>query len=195
LTSEAAFTLMDGTQIQVPTMQTDGEIPVRVWAGDGYQAVALPYKGDLAEMVIILPDPGGFETFESTLDAEKFSAILESLRSSELTLYMPKFEFSADLDLKPILSALGIPLAFDMTKADFSNMTKAERLYVQQAWHKAYVLVNEEGTEAAAFTFFGMAPASLPQELHIDRPFIFVIRDVPTGTILFVGRVLNPPEK
>jgi serpin B len=112
-----------------------------------------------------------------------------------LILYMPKFEFTVDFDLKSVLSALGMPLAFDDTKADFSGITKAERLYVYQAKHKVYVLVNEEGTEAAAFTFSFMAPASaMPQELRIDRPFIFIIRDVPTGTILFVGRVLNPLE-
>jgi serpin B len=196
LTRAAPFTLLDGSQVQVPTMQTDGEIPVRVGSNDGYQAVALPYKGELAEMVIILPNQGGFESVESTLDAAKFAVILQELEPSQLTLYMPKFEFSASFDLKSVLSAMGMPLAFDDTKADFSNITKSERLYAQQALHKAYVLVNEAGTEAAAVTFFFMAPASLPpQELRIDRPFIFIIRDVPTGTILFVGRVLNPSDK
>jgi serpin B len=195
LTSDAPFTLLDGSQVQVPTMQTDGEIPVRVGSGDGYQAVALPYKGELAEMVIILPDQGGFGSVESTLDAAKFAAILQELEPGHLTLYMPRFEFSVDFDLIPVLSALGMPLAFDDTNADFSSITKSERLYVYQALHKAYVLVNEAGTEAAAATIFGARPASLPQEpqeLRIDRPFIFIIRDVPTGTILFVGRVLNP---
>jgi serpin B len=108
---------------------------------------------------------------------------------------LPKFEFTVDFDLKLVLSALGMPLAFDRTHADFSSITKAERLYAQQALHAAYILVNEEGTEAAAMSISFMAPASLPEQpLHIDRPFIFVIRDVPTGTILFVGRVLNPLE-
>ncbi len=197
LTRDAPFTLLDGTQIRVPTMQTDGGIPVRLGAGEGYQAVALPYKGELAEMVIILPDQGRFESVESTLDAAKFAAILDELESSDLTLHMPKFEFTVDFDLKPVLSEMGMPLAFDDTKADFSSITKSERLYVQQALHKAYVLVNEEGTEAAAATIFSIAPTSLqmPQELRIDRPFIFIIRDVPTGTILFVGRVLNPLDK
>jgi serpin B len=192
LTRDAPFTLLDGSQVQVPTMQTDDEIPVRVGSGDGYQVVALPYKGNLAEMVIILPDQGTFELVESTLDAAKFSAILDELGPGQLTLYMPRFEFSVAFDLIPVLSALGMPLAFDESKADFSGITKPERLYVYQALHKAYVLVNEAGTEAAAATIFGARPVSLPQELRIDRPFIFVIRDVPTGTILFVGRVLNP---
>ena len=195
LTSDAPFTLLDGMQVQVPTMQTDGEIPVRAGSGDGYQAVALPYKGELAEMVIILPDQGRFESVESTLDNAKFATILDELRPSNLTLYMPRFEFTVDFDLKTVLSAMGMPLAFDETKADFSGITKAERLYTQQALHTAYILVNEAGTEAAAVTLVLEAPVSLPQELRIDRPFIFIIRDVPTGTILFVGRVLNPLDK
>ena len=195
LTRDAPFTRLDGSQVQAPTMQTDDEIPLRVGSGDGYQVVALPYKGNLAEMVIILPDHGQFEAVENALDAAKYAAILDGMRSGSLTLYMPKFEFSVDFDLIPVLSALGMPSAFDENKADFSGITKPERLYVYQALHKAYVLVNEAGTEAAAATIFGIAPASLPQELRIDRPFIFVIRDVPTGTILFVGRVLNPLDK
>jgi len=192
LTRAAPFTLLDGSQELVPTMQTDGEVPVRVGSGEGYQALALPYKGELAEMVIILPDQGGFESVESTLDATKFAAILLELKPGYLTLYMPRFEFTLDFDLKLVLSAMGMPLAFDDAKADFSSITKSERLYVQRAFHKAYVLVNEEGTQAAAASIFLGAPVSLPQELHLDRPFIFIIRDVPTGTILFVGRVLNP---
>jgi serpin B len=196
LTRDAPFTLLDGSQVQVPTMQTDGGIPVQVGSGNGYQAVALPYKGKLAEMVILLPDQGKFESFESTLDAAKFAAILDELEQGDLTLFMPKFEFTVEFDLKLILSAMGMPLAFDYTQADFSGITKSERLFAQQALHKAYILVNEEGTEAAAATFFLMAPASMPpKELHIDRPFIFIIRDVPTGTILFVGRVLSPLDK
>jgi serpin B len=195
LTHDASFTLLDGTQVMVPTMETDGVVPVRIGSGDGYLAVALPYKGDLAEMVILLPDQGGFESFEHTLDAARFAAILEDLHSRDLLLYLPKFEFTVDFDLKLVLSAMGMPLAFDMTQAEFSSITNAERLYAQQALHTAYILVNEEGTEAAAFSISFMAPASLPEQpLHIDRPFIFVIRDVPTGTLLFVGRVLNPLE-
>jgi serpin B len=195
LTRDAPFTRLDGSQLQVPTMQTEDEIPLWVGSGDGYQAVALPYKGDLAEMVIILPDQGHFEEVENALDAAKYAAILDGMLSDSLTLYMPKFEFNVDFDLIPVLSSLGMPLAFDENNADFSGITKPERLYVYQALHKAYILVNEAGTEAAAATIFGAVPVSLPRELHIDRPFIFIIRDVPTGTILFVGRVLNPLDK
>jgi serpin B len=189
-TGPAAFTRLDGSQIQVPTMHL--YTGMRYSTGDGYQAVALPYKGNLAEMLIILPDRGGFEAFENSLDAARFAAVLSGMRSDVVQLSLPRFEFTDDLDLKPILSALGMPLAFDPDRADFSNITKAERLLVDKALHKAYVLVNESGTEAAAATVMNAVPASLPQEMSVDRPFIFVIRDVSTGTILFVGRVLNP---
>lgn len=196
LTHDAPFTLLDGSQVHVPTMQTEGDIPVRIGSGVGYQVVALPYKGDLAEMVIILPDLGEFNSLESTMDSELFEAILQELRPINLTLFMPRFEFTVDFDLKIVLSAMGMPLAFDYTKADFSNITKVERLFVQQAFHKAYILVNEEGTEAAAASIMIPAPVSpLPQYLRIDRPFIFIIRDVPTGTVLFAGRVVNPLDK
>jgi len=181
--------------VQVPTMKTDEEIPLRMGSGEGYQAVALPYKGNLAEMVIILPDQGQFDAVESALDSAKYANILGGLHPGSLILYMPKFEFTVDFDLIPVLSAIGMPLAFDENEADFSSITKAERLYIYQALHKAYILVNEAGTEAAAATIFGARPASLPRELRIDHPFIFIIRDVPTGAILFVGRVLNPLDQ
>jgi serpin B len=195
LTHDAPFNLLNGMQVQVPTMRTEDEIPVETASGEDYQVVALPYKGDLAEMVIILPDQGSFETVESSLDAAAFAAMLQDLQPGNLVIYMPKFEFTAGFDLKPVLSAMGMPLAFDMSNADFSKIATIERLYVQQALHKAYILVDEAGTKAAAATIFGVAPASLPPRLLINRPFIFVIRDVPTGTILFVGRVLNPLEQ
>ena len=195
LTHDSPFTLLDGSELQVPTMQTEGDIPVQVGSGDGYQAIALPYKGDLAEMVIILPDPGTFDSLENTLDDVLYGAILQEWRPCKLTLYMPKFEFSVDINLRVVLSAMGMPLAFDYTKADFGNITISERLFVKQAFHKAYILVNEEGTEAAAASFMIPAPSALPQVLRIDRPFIFIISDVPTGTVLFAGRVVNPLEK
>ena len=195
LTSDAPFTLLDGTQVQVPMMESDGVIPVRIATGEGYQAVALAYKGELAEMVILLPDQGNFEAFEGSLDASRFSSILAELSPASVPLHMPKFEFSSDFNLVPILSEMGMPLAFDPQNADFSRISKEEQLYVENALHMAYVLVNEEGTEAAAVTIFQVAPASLPpSEVRIDRPFIFIIRDVPSGTVLFVGRVLNPLE-
>ena len=192
LTADAMFTLLDGTQVTVPMMKTDEEIPVGIKMGEGYTAVAIPYKGNLAEMVIIMPDEGNYSTFESALDAATFASILNGLQPASYFLYMPKFEFTTDYDLKSILTQMGMALAFDPDNADFSGITTAERLYVEQAIHKAYILVDEEGTTAAAVTMFGVAMAALPMEICIDKPFIFAIVDKPTGTVLFLGRVLNP---
>ena len=90
---------------------------------------------------------------------------------------------------------MGMPQAFAGGQADFSGMDGTRRLFISDVAHQAFVAVDEAGTEAAAVTLVLEAPVSLPQELRIDRPFIFIIRDVPTGTILFVGRVLNPLDK
>lgn len=194
-TADASFTLLSGEKIEVPTMRTQSGVTVRYCNGDGFQVAAIPYKGGLAEMLILLPDEGQYETFETDLDSEKYAAILAELRSSLFTLYMPGFEFTSDFDLKQILSAMGMPLAFDENRADFGGITSSERLFVQRAVHKAYILADEKGTEAAAVTLYAVPAAALPLELHIDRPFMFVIRDIPTGAILFMGRVLNPVQK
>jgi serpin B len=195
LTQDQPFTLLDGSQISVPIMRTEESIPVETYAGDGFIAVALPYKGELADMLIILPDEGKFSTVEDSLNADKYDEIVNGLIQNSVKLYMPKFEFYSNFDLTPILEKMGMTLAFDKDQADFSKITKSEKLYVGNAVHKAYILVNEEGTEAAAVTMFMMQAASLPNEFRIDRPFIFLIRDKPTGTILFIGRVLNPASE
>jgi serpin B len=114
-----------------------------------------------------------------------------------LELGLPKFSFSKDFDLKEHLSSIGMPDAFDPNRADFSGMTGGRDLYIDTVLHQAFVAVDEEGTEAAAATAVIMAPTSAMLSevtLTIDRPFIFMIRDRPSGQILFVGRVLNPVE-
>jgi serpin B len=192
LTADAPFTLLDGSQVQVPMMRTEESVPISVSFGDGYTATALPYKGDLAEMIILMPDEGNFENFQNSLNAAKFTTILNELQPDSYMVYMPKFEFTADLDLKTILAEMGMPGAFDPEKADLSGIASVEKLYVGQALHKAYILVNEEGTTAAAVTVLGVTASAMPMELRIDKPFLFAIIDKPTGTILFLGRVLNP---
>jgi len=107
---------------------------------------------------------------------------------------MPKFEFESDMSLVEILSAMGMPVAFS-NSADFSGMDGTRSLYIGDVIHKAFVSVDENGTEAAAaiaVIMVGSAPMDPPPNFNIDRPFIFLIRDIETGSILFVGRVLNP---
>lgn len=192
-TIDVAFNLLDGSQVIVPMMGQMMYIPYA--AGDGYQAVELPYAGNSAAMDIIVPDAGRFEEVESALTSEKLDEILNSMEQNSVMLRMPKFEFESSFSLSDMLTNMGMPAAFDRNAADFSGMTGKQDLFIGDVIHKAFVAVDEEGTEAAAATavIMELAGAAFSElSLVIDRPFIFVIRDLETGQILFVGRVVNP---
>jgi serpin B len=157
--------------------------------------VELPYDGDELSMVILLPDAGEFAAFEESLDAERLAAILAERDYGEVALALPKFEFESEFSLNDALAALGMPQAFSVRDADFSGMTGERDLYISEVVHKAFVAVDEAGTEAAAATAVIMKLRGLPQRLAtvtVDRPFVFAIRDIETDTILFLGRVVNP---
>jgi serpin B len=191
-TRDGAFILLDGSQ-ETAQMMNEQENFLYT-QGDGYQAIALPYVGGDLDMLIILPDEGQFEQFQQQLDAEQFASIVESLNSKEVALSMPKFKFDAEFSLGDTLKAMGMPLAFS-DQADFSGMSEAEDLYISDVVHKAFVSVDESGTEAAAATAVIMKALAMPLEpvkMTVDHPFIFAIRDIPTGSILFLGRVTNP---
>jgi serpin B len=191
ITRDGDFHLLDGSQVKVPMMSQQEHLGYA--EGDGYQAVELPYDGEELAMVILLPASGEFETFENSLSAETVAAIIESLDYREVALTMPRFEFDSSFSLLEALSALGMPVAFS-TGADFSGMTGNRDLYIADVVHKAFVAVDEAGTEAAAATAVVMELTAVPDvvEVTIDRPFIFLIRDIETGAILFVGRTMNP---
>jgi serpin B len=190
MTANGPFYLLNGEQITVPMMrQTEA---FGYTDGEGYQAVELPYDGEELSMVIVLPEAGNFEAFEEGLQVPQVCDIINSLRPSGVTLTMPQFEFDSEFSLKNTLEDMGMPSAFGA--ADFSGMTGTRDLYIRDVLHKAFVSVDEAGTEAAAATAVAMEEmAPEPRvEVTIDRPFIFLIRDIETGTILFVGRVLDP---
>jgi len=191
LTRDGAFYLLDGSEVTVPMMRQTESFGYA--EGDGYQAVELPYDGDELSMVILLPASGQFETFEAALDAAQMEGIIGSLEHREVSLTMPKFEFDSSFSLRKALSALGMPIAFS-EGADFSGMTGNRDLFIADVVHKAFVSVDEAGTEAAAASAVVMELTAMPQtvEVTIDRPFIFLICDIETGAILFVGRTLNP---
>jgi len=191
-TQEGPFHLLGGGQVSVPLMRQTGGFDYA--EGDGYQAVELPYDGWELAMVVLLPREGQFESFESALDAGRVEQIIGSLEYQQVRLTMPKFEFESGFSLKEALAALGMAEAFS-EQADFSGMTGRRELFISEVVHKAFVSVDEAGTEAAAATAVMMAPTSAveePVEMTADRPFIFLIRDLETGTILFVGRVVEP---
>lgn len=194
-TRDAPFHLLDGSEVDVPTMNQDTFIPYA--KRDGWQAIELTYQGETAAMNIIVPDEGRFEEVESSLDAETVSTILESLQPTSVQLALPKFKFESEFDLGDQLAGLGMTDAFDPDQADFSGMTEGSDLYISAVLHKAFVAVDEKGTEAAAATAVLIEATSARLSdvtLTIDRPFIFLIRDIPTGQILFLGRVLNPAQ-
>jgi serpin B len=194
-TEDAPFTLLDGSQAMVEMMSLEQGEDFAYAAGEGWQAIALPYKGGLTDMVVIMPDEGNFEAFMSALDQEAYAAILGALEPLRVLLSMPKFTFETRYDLGGTLVGLGMTDAFDPGSADFSGIDGLPDLYISQALHQAFIAVDEKGTEAAAATVVLMALSAMPMEgfiLTIDQPFFFVIRDVPTGSILFMGQVIDP---
>lgn len=191
-TADGLFHLLSGGDITVPMMKQTKTF--RYTEGTDYQAVELPYDGQELSMVILLPKDGQFSTFEKKLDAALVKAIIGNLETAEVFLTMPKFEYESSFSLKEALSTLGMQVAFT-ADADFSGMDGKRDLFIQAVLHKAFVSIDEAGTEAAAATAVIMGRTAMPSqsvEVRIDRPFIFLIRDIATGSIIFVGRVLNP---
>ena len=191
------FHLLDGSSVDVPMMRTSGDFGFA--AGDGYQAVDLPYVGHELSMTVIVPDRGRFREFEDSLDAGLAERIIANLGFRHVTLDLPKFEFESQFRLSEALKSMGMPDAFDKVSSDFSGMDGRSCLagdpgclYIREVVHKAFVSVDEAGTEAAAATAVVMQTESAPQNpvaVTVDRPFIFLIRDRETAAILFVGRV------
>ena len=192
MTNDGLFHLPDGGEVSVPMMSQTETFGYA--EGGGYQAIELPYDGRELSMVILLPRAGQFADFEGSLDAQRVDAIVKNLKPMRVILSMPKFEFESGFSLSETLAAMGMPVAFS-GGADFSGMTGNRDLFISDVIHKAIVSVDEAGTEAAAATAVvmttGMIPGE-PVEVTIDRPFVFLIHDIETGTILFVGRIVNP---
>jgi serpin B len=162
--------------------------------GANYQVVELPYDGFELSMVILMPKAGQYKTFEETLDANALNQIISGMKETSVVLSMPKFEYEASLGLKDALTQLGMGVAFS-DNADFSGMDGKRDLLIQDVLHKAFVSVDEEGTEAAAATAVIVGLTSMPANqkvMTIDQPFIFLIRDIQTDSIVFLGRVMNP---
>ena len=189
------FHLLDGGEVQVPMMsETEWFGYAR---GEGYQAVDLPYHGGELSMTILLPDEGRFREFEGSVDATLVGRILDDIEEQNVLLTMPKFEFESKFRLDETLKKMGMPNAFNGGKADFSGMNGRSCpgggcLVIAAVIHKAFVSVDEEGTEAAAATaatgdLLGGRPE--PIRVTVDRPFIFLIRDRATGAVLFLGRM------
>ncbi len=196
-TKEGIFHLQDGSEVSVPMMTnglTSPSVVTRYERGENYQAVGLPYIDGKTMMVIVLPDEGKFDQVESGMDEAALEALLQGLDISGMELTVPKFKIESSFDLKETLQKMGMTDAF--ASADFSGMDGRQDLFISAVMHKAFVSVDEKGTEAAAATGVAMATSAMenPPVIQVDRPFLFYIYEMSRGTILFAGRVMNPAE-
>lgn len=164
-------------------------------AGDGWQAVRIPYAGNELAMTVVVPDAvDGLPAVERTLAGDGLARLLGQLQRAPVTLDLPRWTTRTDSDLTAALADLGMPIAFT-PRADFSGMTSQERLSIRAVLQQAFIAVDEQGTEASAATAVTMratAIAATPHRVVADRPFWYVLHDVPTGTPLFLGRVTDP---
>lgn len=192
-TTDGVFHLADGTQVTVPMMnQTEY---FRYAEENGLIAIELPYDREELSMVILTNEDGTFAGLENSLTREAVESVIGKLENTRIALAMPKFEFESKFGLKETLVNMGMVEPFDAYKADFSGMTGVKELYISDVIHKAFISVDEAGTEAAAATGVVVGVVSMPPEpvnVTLDQPFVFMIRDVQTGAILFIGRVMNP---
>jgi serpin B len=191
-TRPAPFRLLNGRTVQVPTMHSLGP---RSTAREGnLQALTLPYTGEALAMMVILPDPGKFDQVERELDGTRLERLAGAMRSDSTEVALPRFRVESSFMLGAPLRDLGLKTAFS-SRADFSRISPEPGFALGEVLHKTFVDVNEKGTEAAAVTVPMMAGSAPPQkkvEFRADRPFLFVIRDLPTSTLLFMGRVADP---
>jgi len=189
-TREQDFVSLDGTTVTTPFMNQDASFSY-LQAAD-VTAVEMPFVGENLAMLIVMPDAGSFETYESSFDKAELARVMSNLQNARILLSMPKFNFETDLPLKDTLISLGIEDAFKENIADLSGIDDTTKLFVFSAIHKAFITVEESGLEAGAFTGFGVNVSSLPPSIIIDNPFLFIIRDTINDSILFFGRVLDP---
>ncbi len=187
------FTLLDGSVVSVPMMHQTEAFPFG--RGYGCKAISLPYSDGMSSMLVLLPD-GDIGELESNLDLETLETIRDGMFNTQVYITMPSFEFTSSFSLKETLEDMGMTDAFDPGLADFTGFTGNRDLYISAVIHKAFVKVDETGTEAAAATAVVMALTSAnpqqPEELVLDRPFLFFVFDDLTGSILFMGRVADP---
>jgi serpin B len=177
-------------------MSHDDEISIGYFRDydNDVQVIDLPYGGQAYSMTILLPeDAAEIESLANDLSHAQWAGWIAALDSTTRQVSMPKFRLEYDLEMNDVLKALGMGIAFDTNAADFTNMYAPGGVFISKVKHKTFVDVNEEGTEAAAVTSVEIGLTSVgPQPIVINRPYVFAIREHHSGTILFVGKMLNP---
>jgi serpin B len=162
-----------------------------------FQLADLSYKAYVLSMTILLPRKvDGLKALEQKLSAKSLAKWIGKARVTHVDLTMPRFKFTSQFRLNKPLAELGMAEAFDPGRADFSGMATVEKLFISDVVHKTFVAVDEKGTEAAAATAVDTGMLGMPHQPKVifraDRPFLFLIRHGPTGTVLFLGRLSNP---
>jgi serpin B len=196
LTADRPFHLLDGTTLPVSTMAQNHSYDYA--SGTGWQYAELPYAGSHLSMGIVLPDAGTFPAFRDRLDAASLASMIQGRQPSTVDLELPKFTFDSGATLNEQLKALGMPTVFNPNASDLGNIPKAaDQLYVSIVTEKTHVAVDEDGTTAAAAAGVGVSVAGAailphPVTMHVDRPFLFLVRDTVSGQVLFLGQVTNP---
>lgn len=189
-----AFTLADARKVKAKLMR--GFNRTNYFRGEGFEVLELPYEEEDLSMIVLLPNKADdLPAIEKRLTAANLTEWLGKLTDHIVDVTLPKFKLISEFTLNDVLSEMGMPIAFDRAKANFSGMTTTRaRLFISYVVHKAFVDVNEAGTEAAASTAGVWERVSIPPPatFRADHPFVYLIRDKSTGSILFQGRVVNP---
>jgi serpin B len=186
------FEIEPGKKVQVPMMNEE-EMKVRSSGTTEFSLIELPYQGDRWRMVLLLPAKRhGLMEVEAKLTEKSLSEAFSRFQAHELPIAIPKFKFRFPCYLKNQLSELGMPTTFAEGKADFSRMTEQAQLWIDNVIHQAMIVIDEEGTVAAAATAVTMKTTSARRGPCYDQPFLVILRDNATGTILFMGRVNDP---
>ncbi len=197
MTVDAPFFVAPGKKVAAPFLRgspKSGYLEV-----EGAQLLLLPYEGDDLSLAVLLPrEADGLAALEESLTAERLTAWLSAAGRARqaVEVFLPRFRMATGFTLKAALTSLGMTDAFDPSRADFAGMSSAPPgLFIGEGFHKAFVEVNEEGTEAAAATGIVIMPTSMPPPKPVfraDHPFLFLIRDEASGAVLFLGRVADP---
>ena len=203
MTSPEPFFVTRSVKKDVPLMRRTGDY--RFAGQDGVKVLEIPYQEEALAMIFVLPDAAdGLEAIEQQLTSALIDDWVTALRKESVNVVLPRFEVSpaASVELKEALSAMGMAQAFSPQEADFTGMANppdpSARHHISQVFHKAFVKLDEKGTEAAAATSVVMAmrsamrPSREPKDFRADHPFLFFLRDSASGMILFMGRVSDP---
>jgi serine protease inhibitor len=197
-TSDGTFHISSDKSIDIPLMTQDNNFAH--FHNNELQMIDLPYGDGSYCMTVLLPSrESSADALVESLDRATWTALLRKLKKTEGSLYLPKFKLAYEKVLNDVLATMGMDVAFNSNKADFTNINKDGELYISKVKHKSFVDVYEEGTEASAVTVvtvqaLGISEGPAKFTMYVDRPFVFVIREKNTGTILFMGKIMDPSK-